>query len=392
MEGDACSISRNGGSNGRSNGVIIQERVQAAASQSTPVRIAGRSTWLGAGRPVAAKETVSLADHSGVVDYVPNDLTITVRGGTSLADLARVTGDEGQWWPVNPFGSDEGSIGATVATASSGPFAHGFGTVRDLVLGVEVVTGEGKIIRGGGRVVKNVAGFDLVRLMTGSWGTLGAISEVTLRLYAKPSHRTTMAMEAPTDARRLAERCRALLDAPIIPFAMELISDNLSQRLGLPWRQMILVEFGGNASAVSAQRDAFGKIGAAIEAPPACWDQLRAAASGTHTVFRLSGLPVGLATRWDLAKTVLEDSDDALMHASIGRGIVRCVVPNALSSATIEKLVAAKTNHTLILESARADLWTRISPSAIADRVSQSVRRAFDPMTIMNPGILGPVN
>jgi glycolate dehydrogenase FAD-binding subunit len=388
MEGDACGIS----CNCRSNGVIIQDRVQAAAAQSMPVRIAGRSTWLGAGRPVSATQTVSLADHSGVVDYVPNDLTITVRGGTSLGDLARVAGSEGQWWPANPFGSDEGSIGATVATASSGPYAHGFGTVRDLVLGVEVVTGEGKIIRGGGRVVKNVAGFDLVRLMTGSWGTLGAISEVTLRLYAKPSHRATMAMEAPTDARRLAERCRALLDAPIIPFAMELLSDGLSQRVGLPPRQMILVEFGGNAAAVSAQRDAFAKLGAAIEAGPECWDKLRTAGGGRTIAFRLSGLPVGLAARWGLAKNILEDSNDALMHASIGRGIVRCVAPDALSSAAIEKLVGAKANHTLILESAPADLWRRLSPSAISDRVSQRVRRAFDPMTILNPGILGPVN
>src|SRR5438045_5643678 len=109
MEGDTRSFS----SNRRSNRVIIQERVQAAAARSTPVRIVGRSTWLSAGRPVATPETVSLADHSGVVDYVANDLTITVRGGTSLAELSRVTGDEGQWWPVNRFGWDGGSIGAT---------------------------------------------------------------------------------------------------------------------------------------------------------------------------------------------------------------------------------------------------------------------------------------
>jgi glycolate oxidase FAD binding subunit len=388
MEGDARRVSRNG----RSNGVIIQERVREAAAQSTPVRIAGRSTWLGAGRPVAATQALSLADHSGVVDYVPNDLTITVRGGTSLAELSRVTSDEGQWLPINPFGEDEGSVGATVATASSGPFAHGFGTIRDLVLGVEVVTGEAKIIRGGGRVVKNVAGFDLVRLMTGSWGTLGAISELTLRLYAMPSHRATMAMEAPTDARRLAERFRALFEAPIIPFGLELISDNLSQRIGLARRQIILAEFGGNAAAVSAQRDAFGKIGSAIEAPPECWDKLRSAGGGTNIVFRFSGLPTGLATRWDFAKQILEDSEGSLMHASIGRGIVRCVVPDALSSAAVEKLVAAKTNHTVILESAPAELWRRLSPSAIADRVSQNVRRAFDPMMILNPGILGPAN
>jgi glycolate oxidase FAD binding subunit len=139
----------------------IREAVQSARESRTPLRIVGSSTWLGAGRPVAANKTLSVAQSSGVVDYVPSDLTITLRGGTTLTDLASTTRDNGQWFPLNPFGSDSGTIGATVATASSGPLAHGFGTIRDLVLGVEVVTGDAKIIRGGGRVVKNVAGFDM---------------------------------------------------------------------------------------------------------------------------------------------------------------------------------------------------------------------------------------
>jgi glycolate oxidase FAD binding subunit len=203
----------------------IQERVGEARSAQTPLRIAGKSSWLNAGRPVAATETISVADHSGVVEYVSSDLTITVRGGTTLSEIARITGDQGQWLPLNPFGSSDGTIGATVATASSGPLAQGFGTIRDLVLGVEVVTGDAKVVRGGGRVVKNVAGFDLVRLMTGAWGTLGVITEVSLRLYALPANRITMAMDAPTDTRRLAQRLRALLDAPIIPFSLELVND-----------------------------------------------------------------------------------------------------------------------------------------------------------------------
>lgn len=375
--------------------MIIQERVREAVAQSKPVRIAGSSTWLAAGRRVDATQTLSLADYGGVVDYVPNDLTITVRGGTTLAELSRVTREQGQWLPVNPFGSDEGSIGATVATGSSGPFAHGFGTIRDLVLGVEVVSGEGKIIRGGGRVVKNVAGFDLVRLMTGAWGTLGVISEVTLRLYALPSDRATLAMDAPTDTRKLSERFRELFEAPIIPFALELLSEDLSAHIGLPKRPMILAGFGGNASAVSSQRTAFGKLGATIEAASDCWEKFRSVASGSGPSaigFRLSGLPAGLAARWDLARQILGGYDGALMHASIGRGTVRCVVPGELTPSSLEKLSAAATSQTLILESAPADLWERISPSAISDRVSQNVRRAFDPKMILNPGILGPVN
>ena len=82
-----------------------------AGSTRTPLRIAGKSSWLNAGRPVAATETILVADHSGVVEYVSSDLTITVRGGTTLSEIARVTGEQGQWLPLNPFGSPDGTIG-----------------------------------------------------------------------------------------------------------------------------------------------------------------------------------------------------------------------------------------------------------------------------------------
>jgi glycolate oxidase FAD binding subunit len=370
----------------------IQERVREAAAAQSPLRIKGRSGWLTAGRPVAATDAVSVAELSGVVDYIPGDLTITVRAGTTLADLARLTGEQGQWLPLNPFGSDNGSVGATVATASSGTLSHGFGTIRDLVLGLEVVTGDAKIIRGGGRVVKNVAGFDLVRLMTGSWGTLGVITEITLRLYALPARRTTVAMEAPTTAPRLAERLHALNDAPIIPYALELVSEEMSRRIGLPARPMILVEIGGNEAAVSAQQVALGKLGAVIEAPEDSWDRMRTIANGESTVFRLSGLPGLLAARWDAAKRIVDDSDGGMMHASIGRGTVRCILPTEVSPDEVEHLARSDPGSTLILETAPASLWDRISPTAIPDRVSQSLRRAFDPYAILNPGILGTIN
>src|SRR5439155_9619738 len=102
----------------------------------------------------------------GIVEYVPGDLTLTARAGTTLAEIRDATAAEQQWLALDPHGSDDGTIGATVATASAGPLATAFGTPRDLVLGVEFLTGGGALARGGGRVVKNVAGFDLVRLLT----------------------------------------------------------------------------------------------------------------------------------------------------------------------------------------------------------------------------------
>ncbi|MDP9179644.1 MAG: FAD-binding protein [Gemmatimonadota bacterium] len=370
----------------------LQERVREAGAAGTPLRIAGNSSWQSAGRPVAAAETISVADHSGVVDYVSSDLTITVRAGTMLAEIARVTGDQGQWLPLNPFGSAEGTIGATVATASSGPLAHGFGTIRDLVLGVEIVTGDAKIVRGGGRVVKNVAGFDLVRLLTGSWGTLGVITEVSLRLYALPAHRTTMAMDAPTDTRRLAQRLRSLLDASIIPFSLELVSEELARRIGLPARPTILVEFGGNAPVVSAQRDALTSIATATEVPTDVWEKMRATGVSDAMVVRVSGLPGGLAERWERARSIGRNGEPPMMHASIGRGTVRCIFPGELPASAIDGLAASHADDTMIFETLPAALWTSLAQSATADRVSQGIKRAFDPFGILNPGILGPTN
>ena len=145
----------------------MKDLVLESIDAGTPLRISGKSTWIDAGRPVNADRIASLAAHSGVVEYTPGDLTITVKSGTTLGDIERITAEKGQWLPLDPFGSRDGSIGATIATGSFGPLAHAFGRARDLVLGVEFVTGQGKVVRGGGKVVKNVAGFDLVRLITG---------------------------------------------------------------------------------------------------------------------------------------------------------------------------------------------------------------------------------
>ena len=100
-----------------------------------------------------ADKTLSLGGHSGVVNYVPGDLTLTVSGGTTLAEIQRITGEHDQWLPLDPFGSDDGSIGATIATASVGPLATSFGSPRDLLLGLEFVNGRGEIVRAGGNVV-----------------------------------------------------------------------------------------------------------------------------------------------------------------------------------------------------------------------------------------------
>ncbi|HEU5173845.1 MAG TPA: FAD-binding protein, partial [Gemmatimonadaceae bacterium] len=158
----------------------IADRVRDAHAARAPRRIAGAGTWLDAGQPVNHAERLDVGAARGITEYVPGDLTLTALAGTTLAELHAATRANGQRLTLDPYGTPGGTLGATIATASAGPAAGAFGTPRDITLGLTMVTGTGDIVSAGGRVVKNVAGFDLVRLATGAWGTVGAIVEASV--------------------------------------------------------------------------------------------------------------------------------------------------------------------------------------------------------------------
>ena len=376
----------------------IVETILDAGALQTPLRIAGRAHWMDAGRPSSATRMISLTDHTGIVDYVPGDLTITVRAGTTLAEIDRVTKSEGQWLPLVPHGTSDGTIGATIATGSSGPLAHGFGRARDLVLGLEFVTGDGKVVRGGGRVVKNVAGFDLVRLLTGSWGTLGVITEVSLRLYSLPSRPVTLALNLPDGAGGIAQRIGAILGGAVTPFAVEIIDAAVAARSGLPPRTQVLVQLGGNAPAVNAQRDALAKLGGVHEVAGDVWGELRTIelprgdTNSSRIVMRLSALPARVAEVWTNAARVTAGVDGAMMHATPSLGLVRCILPADAPVTSIAALAASGSGVTCVYERLAPEMWKTLSPSVTSDRLSQGMRRAFDPMGILNSGILGALN
>src|SRR5262245_62711116 len=153
-----------------SSSADLRDRIRDASARGTPLRIVGAGTWLDAGRPVRSVETVSTQMMSGIVDYVPGDLTLTARAGTSLAEIRQEAGKHNQMLALDPYGDERGTLGATIATASAGPLVTAFGTPRDLVLGIEFVTGTGSIARAGGRAVKNVARLGTTGLSNAAWG------------------------------------------------------------------------------------------------------------------------------------------------------------------------------------------------------------------------------
>jgi len=374
----------------------VVSAIKDSGKTRSPLRISGRSTWLDAGRPVRAAKTLSLRDDSGVVGYVPGDLTLTVRAGTPLSEIERVTREHDQWLPLDPYGSPDGTIGATIATASAGPLASSFGLPRDLLLGLEFVNGRGDVVRGGGKVVKNVAGFDLSRLLTGSWGTLGVITEVTLRLYALPKADRTFAIALKGSEKEVASLVRGIVMSPLTPFALQLLNPPAARTVGLGEHPVCLVRFGGNDAVVRAQVSALSQIARPEEVDAAVWTRFRQLDGNAHTMIRIVSLPHRfLATS---ARILGDDVPGIYTCIDPRRGVLRIVVgidgengdgdtPAIAVSADFHKDGAESSE--VIFEKLPPDLWRGVSPSVVQDGLSQRIKRAYDPHNILNPGILG---
>lgn len=368
----------------------VREIVRSAIDRGTRLRVVGRGTWLDAGRPVADAKPVALDGLSGIVDYTPGDLTLTARAGTTLAEIAAATAANGQWLSLTPWGGDGGSLGATAATASAGPLSGALGTPRDVIIGVEAVTGAGDVVRGGGRVVKNVAGFDLTRLMIGAWGTLGALTEISVRLRGLPERDLTIALPLPAPA-ALADFLTRLRSAAITPIALELVGAALAQRLGAGSEATLLARVAGNEPLVAAQLEAFAAMGDVASVDGTVWQHLRTAEPPGSIVVRLSSSVARFADTWTVAERVAAAVSGGFAHATLQRSVARVVLPNGsngLAAGTAEALRSI-TRETRIFERLPAGEWQSLAPSAASDKLSRGVRDAFDPDRLLNPGILG---
>ncbi len=176
-----------------------QAQIRAAAAAKSPLVIRGGGTKDFYGEPTAGVVLDATA-YTGIVDYDPTELVITARAGTRLADVLRTLGASGQMMPCEPpgFGADA-TLGGAVAAGLSGPRRPYAGAMRDIVLGVRIIDGRGEDLAFGGRVMKNVAGFDLPRLMTGALGTLGLLTEISLKCVPSPKAEATRMLECGVD-------------------------------------------------------------------------------------------------------------------------------------------------------------------------------------------------
>jgi glycolate oxidase FAD binding subunit len=201
----------------------LAQSLAEAGSRSQRITLCGNSTKQRMGGPVAPSDvTISTAALNKVLQYEPRDLTISVGAGISYCELSRLLAEHRQMIPLDPPFSDRATVGGIVAANTSGPRRRLYGSVRDMVIGMTFATLEGKLIRTGGMVVKNVAGLDMGKLMIGSFGTLAAIAILNFRLYPMPPGTRTFVLEFDRLADVIAVR-DVVLKSRLQPAAIDIV-------------------------------------------------------------------------------------------------------------------------------------------------------------------------
>jgi glycolate oxidase FAD binding subunit len=343
-------------------------RVRAAASAQTPLRIVGGDTKGFYGRPVAA-DTLALAGHHGVLHYDPAELVLTARGGTRLADVEALLARHGQQLPFEPpsFGPTA-TLGGTVAAGLAGPARIARGPVRDYVLGARLLTGDGRVLKFGGEVMKNVAGYDVSRLLAGSLGILGVVLEVSLKVL--PVARDTRTVSRNIDAQGAID----LLVAAV-------------QR-GLPitgsfWQAGELhVRLEGSASSLDTTLQTFGGDVMDPQAATALWisvrDQTHAYFASARPLWRLS-LPA------TVAGAALEQADRVAFEwngtqawlGGVEREAIDLIARTTGGHATLFRRDDAT-------EGVTGEVFSPLPAPLLA--LHRAVKRVFDPAGILNPG------
>ena len=230
----------------------ISEIIKHAAATGRTMTPAGGRTLLNTDPTESL--LIDLSRLNKIIEHEPADLIAVAQAGVTLAAFNKKLSENGQWLPLDPPDDGRATLGGIVATGLGGAQQFGYGRPRGSVIGMTVVLADGSIIKAGGRVVKNVAGYDLCKLFTGSYGTLGVITEITFKLRPRPAREATViATGKPSE---LVHAGRTIVDARLFPVAVELISSAVTSRLGIHTNDSpatLLIRFAGNDKAVAYQ-------------------------------------------------------------------------------------------------------------------------------------------
>ncbi|WP_277068486.1 FAD-binding oxidoreductase [Saccharomonospora viridis] len=349
----------------------LREAHEALADTHGPVDIRGSGTathWADPPRP--ATTVLDTTRMTGVLTYNPADMTVSVRAGTPLRELAAELAPNGQRVAFDSARVEQGAtIGGLIATADSGPLSLTYGSLRDLVIGATVVLADGTVARTGGHVIKNVAGYDLAKLLHGSYGTLGLLAEVVLRLHPIPTATRTVRVELPlSDA---ARKAASVLRGQREPVSLEWFDGQL------------VVRFEGTVEGTRTRaRQLAAELGGTV------LDEDTAAATWARHAELVRQATVRLGIRPSRLVDVLTEcgcADGARATVGLGTGVATVTVSDSDVERVHDITTAAGGVSVLRRAVPGARAWGQ-TPSAV--RVLRAVKNELDPNRRLCPGRL----
>lgn len=342
---------------------------------------------------------LSTARLNRLIDHAVGDLTVTAEAGMKLSDLQAKLAQEGQFLAIDPMYGDRATLGGIVATADTGALRQRYGGIRDMLIGLSFVRFDGQSAKAGGQVVKNVAGYDLMKLFTGSYGTLGLISQVTFRLYPLPATSQTVVLTGAAET--LAKATQALLASALTPIMVDILSAQTVYSLQIGKGMGLLVRFQGLEVAVEQQVNQLKQIGQILELPDTTltgqgekdlWQRLQnlseAAPPVSMITCKIGVLPSHGAIALNTLSTLLPLTM-GLIHAASGLGILRmsseAVSPRLLKEA--RQICQSHQGFLTLLEAPQAmkqqmDVW---GYTGNALTVMQTMKQQFDPENLFSP-------
>ncbi len=409
----------------------VAEAVRAAYNEKTAVYPIGGGAGLDYGLPPTEPGVgLSLQKLNRLVDYQPGDLTITVEAGTTMAELSKILIKRRQRLPIDVARPDRSTVGGVAAVNPSGPRQFACGTMRDFVLGFTAVDGQGTIFSGGGRVLKNAAGYNMGRLMIGSLGTLGIITRLTLMVRPVPESSALAACDLP-DLEKADKLIAELIQSPIRPAAVELVlgpgrQDNpvlIPMPKGAAAR--LIVGFEGPAVEVQWMLDTLRNMwqAAGVTSPmtvtnawaKSLWDWLADFPAQVQIAVRPSAVTkmIGAIVSLDPECTIQAHAGNGIVRVKFSDSKVSGPHPNPLRAPTegwsgegtdemetrtpfafflrsrLRPLVEDASGKLAVFSSPQGngltcrDIW---GPKGDGFAVMQSLKDRFDPAGILNPG------
>ena len=353
----------------------------------TPLAISGGNTRAGFGRAMQTAADLSLGKLTGITLYEPSEMVISARSGTPVEEIRDLLASKNQILPFEPMDhrplygtTGEPTIGGLVATNASGPRRIAVGAARDHLIGVRFVNGYGEAIKSGGRVMKNVTGLDMVKLLCGSHGTLGVLTEVTFKVLPRPESSATLVIAGLSDVEALATLCRALGS----PFDANAAAHLPAGLAGGAAQTLLRVEgFGPSVEyRLEKLKELLAQPSAKIENNPARWSAIRDCLPLTEPrnrdIWRLSLTP----TSAPRAVAALAARVDIRHFYDWGGGLVWLSVPAGTSALAIR--TGLKGHATKMRGSPETEPFHPLS--APLHRLNAHIRRSFDPDGLFNPG------